>query len=94
MIGKILYPLFASGVLFVYAVGAFAGKDVSAVDTQRSRIPSQYLGGAYQNAPVVWRSGFHGPGPAPVVSSSSSSSSSSSRSGGYGGYYGGFGGGK
>ncbi len=79
-------------VLGAYAVTTFAGADIAAIDAKHSRIPAQYLGGAYRDAPVVWRSSFHGPGPAPAVRTSSSSSRR--RSGGFGGYYGGFGGGK
>lgn len=93
MFSKIAYPLFGFLVLGVYGVSTFAGSDISAINARRSRIPSQYLGGAYRDAPVVWRSSFHGPGPAPVARTTNSSSRR--RGGSYaGGYYGGFGGGK
>lgn len=90
MLSKIAYPAFALLILFVYAVATMMGKDVSAIDASRSRLPAQYLGGAYRDAPMVWRSSFHGPGPAPASRATSSSRSG----GGFGGYYGGFGGGK
>ena len=70
---------------------AFSGVDVTSVDTQRSQVPAQYASqpGRLPAAPIIWRTGFHGPGASQVRTRRSG--------GGFfggGGGYGGFGGGK
>lgn len=90
MLKYLFYPLFGLSVVGAYGVSAATATDVSSVQTQRSSVPSQYRG-SYAAAPIVWRTGFHGP----AAYRASSSGSSGSRGGSYGGgYYGGFGGGK
>ena len=91
MLKYFFYPVFGLAVVGGYGVSAATATDASSVSTQRSTVPAQYRG-SYAAAPIVWRTGFHGPA---AYRAASSGSSGSSR-GGYvgGGYYGGFGGGK
>ena len=88
MLRYILYPIFGTGVLGGYALMASTGVDVSSTTTHQSRMP--VMAGQpvnYQAAPVVWRTGFHGPSAYRPSTSYSSGSSRRSSSGGV--YYGG-----
>ena len=94
MLKYIFYPLFGLGVVGAYGVTAASATDVTSVQTQRSTVPAEYLGN-YAAAPIIWRTGFHGPSAyQPTYSSSSSSSSGGGYyySGSSGGGFGGFGG--
>jgi hypothetical protein len=88
----VLYPVFGLSVLGAYGASTTSGVDMTSVDTRRTTMPAEYRSaGAYRAAPIIWRTGFHGPAAyRPPTSYSSGSSGSSGYSGG--GYYGGFGG--
>ncbi|MEM9193851.1 MAG: hypothetical protein AAGF12_32045 [Myxococcota bacterium] len=87
MLKYLFYPIFGTAVLGGYAMSASSATDISSVNTQRSTIPAQYrAAGGFAAAPVVWRTGFHGPS---AYRPSYSSSSGSSYGGGGGYYYGG-----
>jgi len=93
MLKYVLYPMFGLSVLGFYGVTAATATDMTSVQTQRSTIPAEYRsGGSFRSAPIIWRTGFHGPAAyRPSYSSGSSYGGSGYRGGGY---YGGFGGGK
>ena len=92
MLKWIFYPVFGLGVLGAYGASSMSGTDMTSVNTRRSTLTTeQVAGGGYRTAPIVWRTGFHGPA-AYRPPTYSSGSSGSGRSGG--GYYGGIGGGK
>jgi hypothetical protein len=85
----VLYPLFGLLVIGGYAMSAMTASDLSSTPTTRTTLPPGVAGGmGVSNAPIVWRTGFHGPAAYEVVSSGSSGSGSGV------GYYGGYGGGK
>lgn len=88
----VLYPLFGIFVIGGYAVSAMTSADMSSTPTTHTTLPPGVMAGpGLTTAPVVWRTGFHGPAAYEPVSSGGSSGSGSSYGGGY---YGGFGGGK
>jgi uncharacterized membrane protein len=89
MLKYIFYPMFGLGVVGAYGVTAATATDVTSVQTQRSTVPMEYRQ-SYNAAPIIWRTGFHGPR---AYQPTYSSSSSGSSSGGGGFYYGGSGGG-
>lgn len=89
MLKYILYPLFGLGVVGFYGISAATATDVTSVQTQRSTVPPEHRG-SFATAPILWRTGFHGP--AAYRPSYSSGSSGGSGYGGGGGYYGGGGG--
>jgi hypothetical protein len=87
MLKYVFYPIFGLSVLGAYGATAATATDLTSVPTNRTTIPAQFRGpGAYRAAPIVWRTGFHGPAAYQPTYSSSG--------GGGGGFYGGFGGGK
>ncbi|MEM7448236.1 MAG: hypothetical protein AAF355_08340 [Myxococcota bacterium] len=88
MLRYAFYPLFGLSVLGSYAVMNASGADITSVRTTRSSVPATY-GRAedFQGAPLIWRTGFHGPG---LYRTGRYRSTSGYR----GGYFGGFGGGK
>lgn len=102
MMRYLFYPVFGAAVLGGYAWTALEGVDVTSVDTTRSAIPTTLapVGAGpetYATAPIVWRTGFHGPGaytPTYYGGGGTSGGGSSYGGGGGGGFWGGFGGGK
>ncbi len=94
MLKYIFYPVFGFGVLGAYGLSAATATDMTSVQAQRSTVPTEYRG-SYATAPIIWRTGFHGPAAyQPTYSSGSSGSGGGYYGGSSGGYYGGFGGGK
>ena len=68
----LFYPAFGLGVLGSYGSVAFGGRDVTSVDVRRGVMPAGYQNATnFAAAPIVWRTGFHGPA-APRMPSSSS----------------------
>ena len=97
MFKLLLYPIFGIAVIGAYAGAAASGSDLSSVPTSHSAVPAQYrAAGAWQAAPLVWKTGFHGPAAyvPPTIRYSGGGGYGGSRRYGGGGYYGGGFGGK
>lgn len=97
MLKYILYPMFGLGVVGFYGISAATATDATSVPTQRSTVAPEHRG-TFATAPIVWRTGFHGPAARrPTYSSGSRGGGGVYLGGGsYGssGGFGGFGGGK
>jgi hypothetical protein len=89
MLKSLLYPAFGTIIIGGYALSGISATDVSTTQVQRSTLPAPYRGtpAAYGTAPIIWRTGFHGPGA--YQPSYGGSGGGTYGGGGYGGGWGG-----